>query len=64
MTAGIEKAGAPLFEAKVADTIQLPLIGPVVFVYPDNVPPQPVTDGNTLEEIHKPISGSTRECQL
>jgi hypothetical protein len=30
----------------------------------NNVSPQPFTDGRTLEEIHKPISGSTRECQL
>ena len=30
--------------AKVADTVQLLVIGPVVYVFPDNEPPQPVTE--------------------
>ncbi len=29
---------------KVADTVQLLVIEPVVYVFPDKVPPQPVTD--------------------
>ena len=64
MPACIEKAGASTIRSKSGrHYTQWPLIGPVVFVYPDNVPPQPV-DGSTLEEILKPISGSIQKCQL
>jgi hypothetical protein len=39
---------------KVAETVQFPVIAPVVYVLPDNVPPQPVTD-----EMPYPVFGAT-----
>ena len=48
--------------AKVADTVQLPVIAPVVYVLPDKVPLQPVTDdmlypelGVTVNEVVEPL---------